>query len=148
MVVNSFTKSDKEMWAFLFVLGRAKQNLIHQLERSLAEKGHENIKIRQWLTLISIDEGMSVKELAASRGISKQAASKICEELAQRAYLCLKPAPTDARVLQIKFTIKGRRAVRAGFNKLNELNELLSTQCDEHVYQQIIQLLITINNWK
>ncbi|WP_307141456.1 hypothetical protein [Siphonobacter sp. SORGH_AS_1065] len=55
------------MWAFLFVLGRAKQNLIHQLERSLAEKGHENIKIRQWLTLISIDEGMSVKELAASR---------------------------------------------------------------------------------
>ncbi len=148
MVVKSFTESEKAIGAFLFVLGRAKQNLIHQLERSLAEKGHEHIKIRQWLTLISIDEGMSVKELAATRGISKQAASKICEELGQLAYIHMKPDPADGRVLQIQLTSKGRKALRVGFIKLNQLKEVLSDQLDERLNGQLIQLLLTIRHWE
>ncbi len=148
MVVTSFTESEKETWAFLFILGRAKQNVVHQLERSLAEKGHETIKVRQWLTLVSIDEDMSVKELSTQRGISKQAASKICEELAQRAYLTLKSDPKDARVLQIKLTVKGYRALRVGFATLNELKNRLSDQLGEPLNSQIIQLLLTIRDWK
>lgn len=140
--------NEPETLAFLLALVETKQILVNRLERSLAQKGQSSLTLRQWLTLALIQEGKSLKELAQLRGVSKQAMSQICEGLAQAAYIHLKPDHQDARVLQITMTTRGRKAVKDGFEQIEQIRKQLAETIPESIFNCLLLVLKAIHESK
>ncbi|MFI7599493.1 MarR family winged helix-turn-helix transcriptional regulator [Actinoplanes sp. NPDC049681] len=66
-------------------------------------------------------EGATVVQLAEHLDVTKQAASQMVEELAQKGYVERRPHPTDARARLIVLTGKGRACTRAADEAAEEV---------------------------
>jgi len=68
-------------------------------------------------------EGTRQTELALRAGISKQAVGQMIADLETRGYVKRVPDPVDGRARIVRYTAKGRRFVRDGWQIKRDLHE-------------------------
>ncbi len=80
----------------------------------VAELGFEDITVADSDVLVQVGEkGVSMVQIAAARGVSKQAIQGQVRSLVARGYVEVKPDPDDARAKRVVHTEKGRALVAA-----------------------------------
>src|SRR5258707_547337 len=98
-------------WAKL--VSKLKKQLDYQLETFLAKKkGYKNFKLGYIPFLMNIDpEGITNSDLAKKFSVTKQATSKILNELADLHYITDEPHGADGRSSIVFLTEKGKKTV-------------------------------------
>ena len=88
----------------------------------LDELGYEDITLAYLdiVTAISV-EGTRLTDIAATRGISKQAAGQMVKELVAKGYLTRQADPLDGRATLIMFTSKGKSLLSAGKQSIDAI---------------------------
>lgn len=88
----------------------------------LDESGYEDITLAYLdvVTAISV-EGTRLTDIAATRGISKQAAGQMVKELVAKGYLMRRADPGDGRATLIMFTDKGKALLSAGKQSIDAI---------------------------
>lgn len=80
------------------LLAMAFRALIDELHLRLRERGHADVKTSYGFVLLAVrSRPKTVNEVAELMGVSKQAASKLCEGMAAASYLRSAKNPDDAR---------------------------------------------------
>ena len=94
-----------------FLLGTAKDALLAEMHRRLAEHGHDDVRPSHGYVFRFIpQEGARVTELAEQARVTKQTLGEIATDLERLDYLERVPDPTDRRAKLLRLTDRGRRA--------------------------------------
>jgi DNA-binding MarR family transcriptional regulator len=129
----------------------------------LKEKGYTDVRVGHIVALVHIEfEGDTVNTLAQRAGITKQAMSKIVQELVEGEYVISEKHPTDARSVIVKLTDKGYEALThwkactehidkkfteiLGSDRLSEVKDILGTLVDYYEKNVIPQENDVLNN--
>ncbi|MEJ0055386.1 MAG: MarR family transcriptional regulator [Bacteroidota bacterium] len=97
-------------WAKL--VSKLKKQLDLHIEDLLVEKGYKNFKLGYMPFLMNIDsEGITNSDLAKRFSVTKQASSKILNELIELNYITAAPHGADGRSSIVFLTDKGKRFV-------------------------------------
>lgn len=123
-------------------------SLSHQvikLGRLLNEKGLASVRERFGVEEIKqshldlfphIDfEGTSVSVIAQRKGVTKQAVSKLVQEMVQMGALYFKADPEDSRSKLVCFQTKGPFAIHKGFKALMDIDVELKKLLGERKYR-------------
>ena len=74
----------------------------------MGQMGYTDLRVGHIVLMVHIDiDGISINELAAKAGVSKQAMSKAVKELQEMGYVNVEKHPKDARSIKVKITAKG-----------------------------------------
>lgn len=92
---------------------------------------------------IDID-GSSVSEIAKRKGVSKQAISKLVQEMVAMELLHLKTAPEDKRCKQVFINTSGPRALQKGFTALTTLDQQLIKQLGTDDYHSTLEKITAL----
>jgi DNA-binding MarR family transcriptional regulator len=95
----------------------------------------------QWIILHIVfhNEGIGIKELSTTLGISSSAATQLVDSLVKQGHLVREVSPDDRRALKIKLSVKTKKAINKSkteaFAKVDSLFDVLSdeelqTYCD------------------
>jgi DNA-binding MarR family transcriptional regulator len=76
-------------------------------------------------------EGTRVSTVAERLGVTKQAVSQLCSELAELGVVALDPDPDDGRAKRVRFTRKGLEAIHHGLGVLAGLERELTAAVGE-----------------
>ncbi len=91
------------------LLAVAYRQLIDGLHHRLAELGWDDVRPSYGFVLLTLrDRQASVSELAALLGVSKQATSKLLDQMAEGAYVTREVSTSDARQLAVALAPRGR----------------------------------------
>ncbi len=83
----------------------------------LAQHGFADVTPSQFALLRNLGEdGSRPSELAAHAGVTRQAITKIVDELEQLDLVCRAPDPDDGRGVIVRYTDRGRPAFRSPAN--------------------------------
>ena len=90
------------------LLNRSYRYMSELASEFLTKKGYINFRVGHVVALVHIDiDGSSVNAMALKAGISKQAMSKLVQELQKEGFVETDKDPADARALVVKLTDKG-----------------------------------------
>jgi len=90
------------------MLLKLERKFTRQVLAKLAQDGLDDITLRHFVVIPFIDEkGIRAVEIARQVGISKQAVSKLVDELLQKGYVSLKADPNDGRASLVYMSAKG-----------------------------------------
>jgi DNA-binding MarR family transcriptional regulator len=93
--------------ARLFVMGA--RQLVDRLHERLAERGWHGMRPAFGYILGAVrEEPMTVSDIAAFLGVTKQAASKIVGAMERAGYVTLAAHPTDSRAKLVAITPRGK----------------------------------------
>ncbi len=115
----------------------------------LREKGYTDFRVGHIVALVHIEfEGDTVNTLALRAGVTKQAMSKIVQELVEGEYVISGKHPTDARSVIVKLTDRGYEALThwkactehidkkfteiLGSERLEQVKDILGTLVDHY----------------
>ena len=94
------------------LVSRLKKQLDYRMDCLIKAKGVDDFKLGFMPFLMNIDlEGVTNTELAKKFAVTKQATSKILNELAELKYVTMQPHGEDGRSSIIHLTDKGKRIV-------------------------------------
>ena len=126
-------------------------SLAHQLikaGRLTNEKGLENArkmlrlpKLKQLhLELYAyIDhDGTALSEIAKRKGVSKQAVSKLVQEMVEMNLLLIKNDPNDGRSKKVYFKTSGPHAIQKGFKALEQIDCSLKAELGDKHYKMVL----------
>lgn len=91
-------------------------------------------------------EGTRITDLADKLVISKQAVSKLVDDLEQHGVLARMPDPGDARARLVSFTRRGREGFFDGLAVLRELEQTVSGWLGEERFEQLRAALLTLHD--
>jgi MarR family transcriptional regulator, organic hydroperoxide resistance regulator len=76
----------------------------------------------QWIVMriIEQNEGMAVKELSRTMGISSSAATQLIDPLVKKGYLVCEKNPEDRRAVKIRLTEKARKIIKETQIRMSE----------------------------
>jgi DNA-binding MarR family transcriptional regulator len=95
------------------LMAMAFRALIDDLHAHLARRGWKDVRPAYGYVLLAGRDGsITVTEVAALLGMTKQAASKLVEGMVREGYLRRSEDPDDARSKQLKLSAKGQRLLR------------------------------------
>ncbi|XUW99819.1 MAG: MarR family transcriptional regulator [Dehalogenimonas sp.] len=102
----------------------------------------------QWLALrlISHQEGIGIKELAAHMGISSSAATQLVDSLVGRGMLLRQPSPDDRRALRLSLPEQSRQQIEALRTQRLERICAIFSPLDDNEFQTLIGLLDKVVN--
>lgn len=112
-------------------LGRLTTRVVAAIERELATRQVVAVDISpaQKAVLIQLETtGNRITTLAARLGISKQATSKLVQELETKGLVARTPDPADGRASQIIFTASGLELVEGTVGYFRELEARLADE--------------------
>jgi DNA-binding MarR family transcriptional regulator len=90
------------------LLAIAFRQLIDGLHARLAEQGWDDVRPSYGFVLLALRESSSsVSDLAALLGVSKQATSKLLDQMVAGGYVDRAPSTTDARQVSVTLAPKG-----------------------------------------
>ena len=101
---------------FLFFAHAA---LWRSIDARLAEKGLGRAHYRA-LYFIARQPGLTISDLLALLGITKQSLGRVVKELEAREYLTTRPGNRDRRAKELRLTDAGRAAENAIFSTLRD----------------------------
>jgi len=84
-------------------------------------------------------EGTSISEIAKRKGVSKQAASKLVQEMVRMKILYLKADPDDSRSKRVYFKTNGPFAIQKGFEAFASIDQLLAEYLGEKSYRAVLK---------
>ena len=121
---------------------------LHSLKRlmtpdSQVSGGEDCLAHSQWLVLLMVSrqEGIGIKELAAHLGISSSAATQIVDGLVGKGFLNRQPSLEDRRALHLSLPEEARRRVEtAKAQRLERVSAIFNT-LDETEFQTFIGLI-------
>lgn len=109
------------------LLLRAARLLNERAISRIQAEGAAGVRLSHTALLPHIDfEGTRVVDLAARVGVTKQAVSKMVDELEALGLLERAPDPDDRRAKRVRFTEKGLRSMLYGLEVLRALEEELA----------------------
>jgi DNA-binding MarR family transcriptional regulator len=104
------------------LLAGAFRQLIDELHRRLAERGHPDVRPAYGFALQAIGpDGATMSEVGRRLGVSKQAATKTVAKLADLGYVDRTPDPGDARALLVTITTRGQDSLSAAAEIFEDL---------------------------
>lgn len=104
------------------LLFRASRLVNAQVTVELQRRGFADVRAGHGTLLANLDfTGNSVTEIADRAQISTQAAGKLALELEELGYITREPDRRDKRTLTLRFTLAGRRLVRATVEIVDEI---------------------------
>jgi DNA-binding MarR family transcriptional regulator len=90
------------------MLLKLERKFTKQVLEKLASDNIKDITLRHFVVIPYVDhKGIRAIEIAKQAGISKQAVSKLVDELVNKGYLELKPDPTDGRASLVYMSSRG-----------------------------------------
>ena len=89
-------------------------------------------------------EGTSISDLAKKKDVSKQAISKLVQEMVQMKLLELKVDKKDSRSKLVFFKTKGPFAIQKGFKILEKIDKELSSLLGKNQYKSTTNQLTKI----
>jgi len=92
------------------LLSAANRCLSDRLVRAVSETGARDVRPAFGFVIRAVAaEEPTVGRLAELLGVTRQAASKLADEMVQRGYLLRSPDPGDRRRIRLRLSAKGRR---------------------------------------
>ena len=117
----------------------------HMLERLHAE-GFDDLDMPHMnLLLYPGPQGVRPSELAAQRGMTKQAANYLLGQLEALGYLERRPDPGDGRSKRIALTVRGERAALTIRKAVRELERDWQARLGQDRFAQLKELLLELN---
>jgi DNA-binding MarR family transcriptional regulator len=120
---------------------------LHSLKRRMTPDsqgaGEDCLAHSQWLVLhlVSRQEGIGIKELAAQLGISSSAATQIVDGLVGKGFLNRQPSLEDRRALHLSLPEESRRRVEsAKEHRLERIGAIFGI-LDDPEFQTLVTLL-------
>jgi DNA-binding MarR family transcriptional regulator len=99
---------------FGILLGLAYQAFVVELREELQRVGLDAQGRADGYVFRALDgQPLTVSDLAARLGVTKQAAGQIVTDMEQRGLVSRRPDPADGRARLLELTTEGRRALRA-----------------------------------
>jgi DNA-binding MarR family transcriptional regulator len=120
---------------------------LHSLKRLMTPDsqaaGEDCLAHSQWLVLhlVSRQEGIGIKELAAQLGISSSAATQIVDGLVGKGFLNRQPSLEDRRALHLSLPEESRRRVEAAKKQRLERVSAVFDALDDAEFQTLVALL-------
>ncbi|AKG54177.1 transcriptional regulator MarR family [Dehalogenimonas sp. WBC-2] len=126
---------------------------IHAFRRLMAfdtqaEPGSECLAHSQWLALrlVSKQEGIGIKELAAQLGITSSAATQLVDGLVNKGLLDRQPSAEDRRSLHLSLPAESRQQIEiVKEQRLNHLSSIFNA-LDDVEFQTLLNLFDKIIN--
>jgi len=91
--------------------------------------------------------GTRISTVAERLGVTKQAVSQLCVELAELGVVALDPDPDDGRAKRVRFTRKGMEAIHHGLGVLSGIERELAAAVGEArmaALQRTLQALVPV----
>ena len=105
--------------------------------------GEDPLAPSQWMALflISRQEGIGIKELAAQLGISSSAATQLVDSLVAKGMLLRQPSPDDRRALRLSLPEESRQKIEAMKVQRLERFYAVFSPLDDNEFRTLIGLL-------
>lgn len=111
----------------------------------LLKNGYKNFKIAYMPVIMNIGpDGTNNNDLAKHARVSKQAMSKVLQELLQAGYIKAKTAEQDKRSMVLLLTDKGKKLVVEARLCVKSLMDEYRQEIGEKEFEQTIQVLLKI----
>lgn len=93
-----------------------------EIKAAQAEQGFDEIQPGHHTVLRHLGEdGARPSELAAKAGVSRQAVTKILDDLERRGLIAREPDPADGRGVIVRYTPRGLAALKVARTRMNQL---------------------------
>ncbi len=111
----------------------------------LAKKGYTDFKMTYMPVIMNIDmTGTNNNELANRANVTKQAMSKVINELKKSGYISSKTDPTDKRSTIFSLTSKGKSFVMSARASVAQLMNEYRKEMGKKNYDDLLQKLVSI----
>lgn len=132
-------------WQTAASLLRLASGLVDGIQAGVASCGFPDVRPAHGFAFARISEGdATVTDLAVHLGVSKQAASQLVDQLAQRGYVRRAPDPRDARARLVVLTDRGVACTAAAHDAAAHVvamwRDSLSTS-DATVFSDVLRVL-------
>ncbi len=129
------------------MLLKLERHFTRQVLQKLASDGIEDITLRHFVIIPYIDhEGIRAVDIARQVGISKQAVSKLVDELVQKGYLELKPDPSDGRAYLVSMSEKGNDFLKLAIKYTQQVEKKWGKQVGEKEFKIMKAAMSTLLN--
>ena len=129
------------------MLLKLERQFTRQVLQRLASDGIEDITLRHFVIIPYIDhKGIRAVDIARQVGISKQAVSKLVDELVQKGYLDLKPDPADGRAHLISMSEKGGEFLKLAIKYTQQVEKKWEQQVGENEFKIMKAAMSTLLN--
>ena len=127
------------------MLLKLERHFTRQVLQKLAADGIEDITLRHFVIIPYIDhKGIRAVDIARQVGITKQAVSKLVDELVQKGYLELKPDPTDGRASLVLMSEKGNEFLKLTIKYTQQVESQWSSQVGEKDFKTMKSAMTTL----
>jgi DNA-binding MarR family transcriptional regulator len=128
----------------LLLVTLAERHLAQALQAHLVAAGFDDHRVVHHNVMAHVTyEGIRLTELADKAGITKQAMSELVVDLEQLGYLVRTADPHDRRAKLIRFTDKGRAAVREAMLAFVEIESALGERSLRSLRRGLLTILAT-----
>jgi DNA-binding MarR family transcriptional regulator len=122
------------------------ERVVRAMLEGLHAQGFDDVEMAHMnLLLYPGPQGARPSELAAERGISKQAANYLLGELERLGYLERQPDANDGRFKRIALTDRGERAAHTIRDAVKGIERDWETQLGQARFAQLKTLLLELN---
>lgn len=113
--------SDEDALSVAMLVLRLATQVVDGIQFGLTERGFTDVRPAHGFAFVRISAGnATVVDVAEHLGVTKQAASQLVAQLAQRGYLTREPDPRDGRAQLLQLTARGRACTRAAEDAAGE----------------------------
>jgi len=111
----------------------------------LAQKGYKGFKMTYMPVVMNIDaNGTSNNDLAIRANVTKQAMSKVIQELQKSGYISAKTDPNDKRSTIFKLTSRGESLIQCAKESVGELMDEYRKLIGKKNYDGLLMQLVSI----
>lgn len=111
------------------LLALARLSWVRRMEARLSERGHAGYRRSDALVMRLLSRGpLSIGRLGSLLGVSRQAARKVVDTLAERGYARTERDRSDSRKLNVVLTEEGESYARAVIEVIRTLNAELASE--------------------
>jgi DNA-binding MarR family transcriptional regulator len=122
------------------------ERIVRRMLERLHAEGFDDLDMPHMnLLLYPGPQGARPSELAAQRGMSKQAANYLLGQLEALGYLERRPDNTDGRSKRIALTDRGERAAHAVRAAVRDIEREWQAQLGQDRFAQLKELLLELN---
>ena len=129
------------------MLLKLERHFTQQVLTKLAADGMEDITLRHFVIIPHIDhQGARAVEISRQVGISKQAVSKLIDELVQKGYLELKADPSDGRAHLVFMSNKGNEFLKSAIKYTQQVEKQWAAEVGEQEFKTMKSAMNTLLN--
>jgi DNA-binding MarR family transcriptional regulator len=127
---------------------KLKKQLDIRMEHILHQKGYVNFKLSYFPFLMNIDlEGITNNDLSKRFGVTKQATSKMLNELTDLKYITTEPHGDDGRSSIVFLTERGKKFVIEAKHCMEKLTNEYRVLLGKREYETMIDMMMKISDY-